>query len=132
VWFTLCLSLEYLLTPHPFFWCWNHCSSVYFRIVFRSCVEYHFQGRMQLSCSVQFRKGCSKNLLASEKRRRKSRHVSHHDFGVFCWFGRRIFDCIGSRMPSYAAWVILLPPKYVISESDITRRNILHALIWLC
>jgi hypothetical protein len=54
MWFILCLSLEYLLTLRPCFWCWKHCSSVYSRIVFRSSVEYHFEGRIQLSCSVQF------------------------------------------------------------------------------
>jgi hypothetical protein len=84
--FIICLSLEYLLIPNSCFQCWNHCSPVCSNIVVGSSVEYHFQGRTQLSCSIQSPKGCSRNLCASEKRSRKSCHVSHHNLGGLCWF----------------------------------------------
>jgi hypothetical protein len=76
--FSICLSLEYL---------------------FGSSIEYHFQGWMQFSCSIQSPKCCSINICTSEKRSIKSHHVSHHDLGGLCWIYQRILDSSGSRIP---------------------------------
>jgi hypothetical protein len=70
---------------------------------------------MQLSCSIQFPKGCSRAIFTSEKRSGKLCHVSHHDLGGICWLDHWILDSIGSRIPSYDAWVILLPSNGVMS-----------------
>jgi hypothetical protein len=76
---------------------------------------------MQLYCSIQFPKGCSRNLLASENMSGKSRQVSHHNLGGLCWFGHWILDLIVSLIPSYADWLIILPINDVMSEGEIIR-----------
>jgi hypothetical protein len=126
---SLCLSLEYLIDPRPCSRCWNHYTSVRSRRVFGSSIEYHFQGRIQSSCSIHLPSGWRRNPFASEKTSNTLRHVSHQDFGGLCWFRHRILVSIGSLNPSYAAWVILLPLNVVMSDGEMIWRKILHALI---